>query len=264
MEDLRITLVQTSLYWEQKRKNLSHFGALLKGIKKGDTDLIVLPEMFNTGFSMMAGSLAEDMYGSTIRWMRKLAGSKDCTVTGSLIIRSGNRYYNRLIWMQPDGIYKHYDKKHLFSLANEGHVFTSGRKKLLVKLKGWTVCPQICYDLRFPVWNRNAEGYDLLIFVANWPKKRSFAWKQLLIARAIENQAFVAGVNRIGDDGNGIAYSGDSVVLDPEGKRVSKSPVSEEFVETIALQMDSLQKFREKLPFLKDADAFELISKRKR
>ena len=258
MKDLRITTVQTSLHWEQKRKNLSHFAALLKGIKKDDTDLIILPEMFNTGFSMRAARLAEDMYGTTIRWMRKMASSKNCVVAGSLIVKSGKRYYNRLIWMNPNGIYKHYDKKHLFSMAKEEETFSAGRKKLVVKLKGWTISPMICYDLRFPVWNRNKENLDLMIFVANWPDKRVFAWKQLLCARAIENLVYVAGVNRIGEDGAGMAYTGESGVYDPLGKKVSKTKAKEERVETIILSAEHLQAVREKLPFLNDADKFVL------
>lgn len=260
MEDLKVTIVQTSLHWEQKRKNLSHFSALLKPIKKGETDLIILPEMFNTGFSMRPAALAETMYGTSIRWMKKIATAKDCVVTGSLIIKVGKRHYNRLIWMSPNGIYKHYDKKHLFTMAKEEESFSAGKKKLIVKLKGWAICPQICYDLRFPVWNRNAENFDLFIIVANWPDKRVLAWKQLLSARAIENQVYVAGVNRIGEDGNGFLYTGESAVYDPMGKKISKTKAKTESVETIELSANTLETTRKKLPFLHDADKFAFIN----
>lgn len=262
MNDLKVTLVQSKLHWEDRKKNQEHFSGMLKKIKKGSTDIIILPEMFATGFSMNSAKLAEDMDGVSITWMRVMAAEKKAVITGSLIIKDGEDYFNRLIWMSPEGSLRHYDKRHLFRMAKEDQHFTAGRHKLIVEHKGWRICPLICYDLRFPVWCRNtsSQKYDLLVFVANWPVKRIMAWRQLLIARAIENQCYVAGVNRIGKDGNGINYNGNSALIDPTGKKISRTRASVQSVETVKLSANELEKTRRALPFLNDADEFELTT----
>lgn len=262
MNDLKVTLVQSKLYWEDRKKNLEHFSSLLKRLKKGSSDIIILPEMFATGFSMNSNHLAEEMDGESIAWMRMMASEKNAVVTGSLIIKEGDDYFNRLIWMAPEGSLRYYDKRHLFRMAKEDQHYSAGRQKLIVEYKGWRICPMICYDLRFPVWCRNtsAQRYDLLLFVANWPVKRVMAWRQLLIGRAIENQCYVAGVNRIGKDGNGISYNGHSALIDPAGKKISRTRASVQSVETIKLSAHELEKTRRALPFLNDADEFELTT----
>lgn len=261
MKNLRITTIQTKLFWENTPKNLEHFANLFKRIKKNSTDLILLPEMFSTGFSMNAKKLAENMNGSTIQWMRDAAAAKNSVVCGSVIIKEGENYYNRLIWMNPDGTINKYDKRHLFRMGDEDDVYTAGFEKLIIELKGWFVCPLICYDLRFPVWSRNNalfNKYDLIIYIANWPNSRAYPWKQLLIARAIENQCYVAGVNRTGKDGNAIAYSGDSVVLNPLGEKISTTKANKECIETILLSRKKLDMLRKSFPVLLDADEFEI------
>lgn len=258
MNNLRITTVQTKLHWEDSKKNLAHFSSLLKSVKPNSTDIIVLPEMFTTAFSMNAKKLAEKMDGVSMKWMAKLASEKNAAVCGSLIIEANNHYYNRLIWMNPSGAYAHYDKRHLFRMADEHKTFSAGHKKLIVLLKGWRVAPFVCYDLRFPVWMRNHNEYDCAIVIANWPEKRSFAWKQLLISRAIENQSYVVGLNRIGRDGNKISYTGDSMVLDPLGKKISKTKPSLQKLETVTLQMKTLEDLRHSFPVMNDADTFHI------
>lgn len=254
--ELKVTLIQTDIVWEDIEENLLRYGQKIDGISE-TTDLILLPEMFNTGFSMNAVKLAEAESGKTINWMRQKASQKNAVVCGSLIVKENNNYFNRLIWMRPDGSYQKYDKRHLFNLAKEGDVFTAGKEKLLVELKGWKICPQICYDLRFPVWNRNDNGYDVLVNIANWPDKRNFAWKTLLRARAIENQAYVIGLNRVGTDGNGYYYSGDSAVIDPMGETLFEKS-DEEAIQTVTLSKEYLQEVRTNLPFLEDKDSFTI------
>lgn len=259
MEDLRITIIQSSLHWEDIDANLKSFDSKISSIPLGSTDLIVLPEMFNTGFTMNATTYYEEMNGKTFNWMSDKSKEKNCVITGSLIIKENGNYYNRLIWMQPDGSYHTYDKRHLFRMSDEHSNYTKGTQRLIVELKGWKICPLICYDLRFPVWCRNRNDYDLLIFVANWPQKRVYAWKQLLIARAIENISYVVGVNRIGDDGNGFYHSGDSSVLDYLGANLlseANSSSDNEFIETITLSYSKLESFRSSFPASKDADDF--------
>lgn len=260
---LKVTLVQSSLHWQDIDANLQMFSDKLTGISS--TDLIVLPEMFSTGFSMQAEQLAEEMDGKAVNWMHRLAKEKNAVVTGSLIIKEPNPdnedawcYYNRLVWMKPDGKYLTYDKRHLFSLSGEERIYEAGTEKLILELNGWKICPLICYDLRFPVWSRNtADGYDVLLYVANWPERRIQAWKYLLIARAIENQCYTIGLNRIGNDGNDMYYSGDSMVVEPLGNTIyHKEHI--EGITTIELNYEDLLKLRENLPFLKDADTFEL------
>lgn len=265
---LHITLVQSNLHWQDADANLQMFSDKLTGVSA--TDLIVLPEMFSTGFSMAAEQLAEEMNGKSVNWMRDLAKEKNAVVTGSLIIKAPNPdiedawcYFNRLVWMKPDGKYLTYDKRHLFSLSGEEKVFEAGTEKLIVELNGWKICPLVCYDLRFPVWSRNIEdGYDILLYVANWPERRIQAWKYLLIARAIENQCYTIGVNRVGNDGNDIYHSGDSIAVDALGNILYHKEQVED-VTTIELHYEDLQKLRESLPFLKDADSFEVNPRRK-
>ena len=258
MDNLKITLFQGYLFWEKPDKNLQNISLRLSGIRE-KTDLIILPEMFSTGFTMNAAELAEPMNGKTMQWMHKIAAQYDCVVTGSLIITEKGKYYNRLVWMRPDGSYNCYDKRHLFALGKENETYTPGTKKLIVELKGWKICPVICYDLRFPVWLRNVgEAYDLLLIVANWPERRALHWRTLIPARAVENQTYVIGVNRVGHDGNEIYHSGDSTCIDPNGNVVYYKR-DEEDVYTFTVNADELIKARRAFPFLKDADKFEIL-----
>ena len=253
---LRVTLVQTELAWQDPAANRHRLAAHFRGLV-GHTDLVVLPEMFSTGFSMAAAELAEDMDGPTVDWMREEAAALGCVIAGSLIVRDGGRCYNRLVWARPDGSLEHYDKRHLFRLAGEQEHYAAGTRRLVVALKGWRVCPMICYDLRFPVWSRSRGDYDLLLYVANWPQRRALAWSTLLRARAIENQGYVVGVNRIGKDGNGTAYAGDSVAVDFLGQPLSSEGGGDR-VETAVLDLESLRAYRESFPVHLDADRFEL------
>lgn len=263
---LRISLVQTSLAWEDKETNLDHLSKLIAPLT-GKTDVVILPEMFSTGFSMNATSLAEDDSGAGLAWMKKQAARLDAVVTGSLITEDKGQFYNRLYWVTPDGEVKHYDKRHLFSFANEEQYYSAGEFRLIVEYKGWRICPLVCYDLRFPVWSRNHHHdgtsadtlYDLLIYVANWPKARRKPWMTLLEARAHENQVYVAGVNRIGEDGKGIDHSGDSALYSPKGEKLSTLAAHAEGVETVTLDWQALAEFREKFTVWKDKDDFRLI-----
>lgn len=264
MKNLNVTYIQSELYWEDVDKNLSHFSEKINTLKE-PTDLIILPEMFTTGFSMNSKQLAEKEDGKTLQWLRQQSASNDALIIGSIIIAENNLYYNRLIAMYPDGTYNTYDKRHLFRMAQEDHHYASGSKRLIITHKGWRICPLICYDLRFPVWSRNNNGknndtvYDCLIYIANWPKPRNDAWKKLLWARAIENQAYVVGVNRVGNDGKKINYSGDSMVVDPKGVPISKATPNKSELITATLDWDVLDAFREKFPVKLDADNFEII-----
>lgn len=257
MKDLKITLVQSELTWENAKLNLDHFGKLLKNTRKNSTDLIILPEMFSTGFTMNAATVAEPMNGISVQWMKELAAVKNAVVCGSLIISVKGKYFNRLIWAEPDGNIDYYDKRHLFRLASEHETFTGGNKKLFVNLKGWKICPLVCYDLRFPVWSRTDGSVDLVIYIANWPERRAYAWNQLLIARAIENQCYVTGLNRVGIDGNENTYAGDSVVLDPLGMLLSKM-ASLQKTETVSLKYKVLAELRKDFPVSLDADKFSI------
>ncbi len=258
MQTLTITLIQANLFWEDKVANLQMLTEKINKITE-PTELVILPEMFSTGFSMQPEKLAENMEGDTIAWMRNIAATKKIILTGSLIIKEENKYYNRLIWMLPTGQYWHYDKRHLFAFANEHQHYTAGNKRLIAQVKGWKINLQVCYDLRFPVWARqaNAEEYDILLYVANWPERRSHAWKTLLTARAIENQSYVIAVNRVGNDGNNIYHSGNSLVIDALGNELYHKADAED-VFTITLQKENLQETRNKFPFLKDADGFKI------
>ena len=254
---LRVTLVQTELAWQAPASNRRSLAAHFRGLV-GHTDLVVLPEMFSTGFSMDAEGLAEDMDGPTVGWMREEAAALGCVVTGSLIVRDGARCYNRLVWARPDGSLAHYDKRHLFRMADEQQHYGAGDRRLVVELKGWRVCPMVCYDLRFPVWSRSRDDYDVLLYVANWPQRRAHAWSTLLRARAIENLCYVVGVNRVGRDGNGATYAGDSVALDFLGQPLSSEGGGDR-VETAVLDLESLQAYRRSFPAQLDADRFELL-----
>lgn len=253
MDDLRVTLVQTDLAWEDRATNLKNLAETIAALADPG-DLIVLPEMFATGFSMAPQALAETMTGDSVQWLHQIATSVGSTVTGSLMIKDGGHYYNRLFWVSPDGVQVTYDKKHLFTFAGEDKVYTPGETPLQVSLKGWQIRPLICYDLRFPVWTRNrAPFYDLAIFVANWPAKRSAHWRALLKARAIENQAYVIGVNRVGSDGNGYDHSGDSAVITPLGETLFEAHRNE-CHHTATLSRGTLDSYRTAFPAWMDAD----------
>lgn len=256
--DLRISTLQTSLHWEDPAKNVAHFTEKIAQLPP--TDILILPEMFTTGFTMKPEAQAEDNGGIGLKWMQQQAQAKNCVITGSISVKENRNYYNRLYWVKPDGSFLSYDKRHLFSMGKEHEHYTAGNSKLIIDYKGWKICPLICYDLRFPVWSRNAPEtpYDLLIYVANWPEVRSFPWKQLLIARAIENQCYVAGVNRIGLDGTDMAHSGDTVVLNPRGEAISYTKAYEDSLETLTLSYQALTDFRKAFPVLNDADRFTI------
>jgi omega-amidase len=257
-EILSLALVQSALHWENPQANRDQFAQLLANISP--VDLIVLPEMFTTGFSMSPLNLAEEMEGPTLNWLRERAREHAAAITGSIICKEQDHFVNRLLFVYPNGEYKYYDKRHLFSLAGEDKHYQPGAEKLILEYKGWRINPQICYDLRFPVWCRNTEHFDLQIFVANWPKRRAVPWKTLLKARAIENMCFVAGVNRVGEDGNGVDHSGDSVVRDPLGTRISSLEPGTENVALVKLEYNLLSQARTKFGFLNDADDFILKS----
>ncbi len=257
MPDLRVTLVQSMLHWEDADANRAMFGDMLSTLK-GTTDLIVLPEMFTTGFSMRSSELAEEMNGATVAWMKEHARVLDAALYGSVIITEGARCYNRGLFVTPDGEVTVYDKRHLFRFANETDHYSAGSERVVVEWRGWRMLLQICFDLRFPVFARNRGDYDAILYVANWPEARRFPWSQLLIARAIENQCYVAGVNRVGMDGKGIHYSGDSAVIDPRGATIASVEAAHEGLATVSLERDALEDFRAKFPVAMEADDFEL------
>ncbi len=257
-EILRTAIIQVDLAWEDPGKNLRIFSEKIEKIKE-EVDLIVLPEMFSTGFSMNAGPLAENMEGPSLQWMKHTANTTKAAVTGSLIIKEGDKFYNRLFFVFPNGSYKTYDKRHTFTLAKEDQTYTAGKDRLIVEYKGWKICPLICYDLRFPVWARNTSDYDLLIYVANWPETRIHAWDILLQARAIENMSYCIGVNRTGNDGNDYKYNGHSAVYDCLGKNLFPTDRLQEFSEIVYLESSHIKETRDKLKFLQDRDSFNLI-----
>ncbi len=257
MQDLKVTLVQSMLHWEDAAANRSMFSEKLATLK-GTTDLIVLPEMFTTGFSMRSLELAETMDGETVRWMRAQAKTLDAAVYGSVIITEGGRYFNRGLFVEPSGKVSVYDKRHLFRFADETDHYSAGKDRVVVAWRGWRILLQVCFDLRFPVFARNRGDYDAILYVANWPEARRYPWSQLLIARAIENQCYVAGVNRVGMDGKSNHYSGDSVLIDPRGEVNGNVEPSQEGTATVTLDRNALTDFREKFPVAKEADDFEL------
>ncbi|MES2134423.1 MAG: amidohydrolase [Bacteroidota bacterium] len=258
MQELIVTTVQTQLYWEDPDKNLAHLSEKLRTV--GITDMIVLPEMFTTGFTMKPELLAEEHGGKGLQWMQKNAAEKKCVIVGSISVKEHGNYYNRLYWVKPDGHFLCYDKRHLFSMGKEDEHYKKGNQKIVVEYKGWKICPLVCYDLRFPVWSRNTkqDPYDVLIYVANWPEVRSYPWKQLLIARAIENQCYVVGVNRIGVDGHQINHTGDSAIINPKGELLNKTKANEDMAESISISYDALQDFRRAFPVLNDAENFSI------
>lgn len=267
MEKLIFTTIQTNLYWEDKKANLAMLEKKVLGIAE-KTNIVLLPEMFSTGFSMQPELLAENMEGETIAWMKHIAKQKSIILGGSIIAEEEGNYFNRFIWMQPDGKFGYYDKRHCFTLAGEDQHYASGNKRTIASVGGWKINLQICYDLRFPVWSRQqlkadeqngiATEYDVLVYVANWPERRNHAWKTLLQARAIENQCFVVGVNRVGNDGNQLYHSGDSMVVSPMGE-VLYQKAHDEDVHTISLEKSKLEEVRKNLPFWKDADGFMVV-----
>lgn len=262
MSALSITTIQTNLIWEDKAANLYALEQKINSIQ-APTEIVVLPETFSTGFSMQPSLFAETMEGETLNWMKKVSTQNKIILTGSIIIEEEGKYYNRLIWMLPNGEYGYYDKRHLFAFGQEDKFYNAGNKRLIAQVKGFKINLQVCYDLRFPVWARqqNKSGgmeYDVLIYVANWPEKRSHAWKTLLCARAIENQCYVVGVNRVGTDGNNIYHSGNSLVIDPLGQVLYHMPDDED-VNTSTISKDYLNEVREKFPFWKDGDEFSLV-----
>ena len=262
MSTLTITLIQTNLHWEDKAANLKMLEEKINSIKER-TEIVVLPEMFSTGFSMKPELLAETMEGETVQWMKRIAAAKKIILTGSVIIEENGNYYNRLIWMLPNGQLGFYDKRHRFGYAGEDDQYTAGSKRLIASVKGWKLNLLVCYDLRFPVWARQQQDdnpeYDVLLYVANWPEKRVHAWKTLLQARAIENQCYVIGVNRAGTDGNDIYYSGESMVIDAMGEVLYTKKDGED-IYTITLEKTALDAVRNRLPFLRDADEFQINS----
>ena len=256
MQDLSVSIIQSALHWNDAAANRAHFDALIADIQT-PTDLIVLPEMFTTGFTMDAAACAETMNGDTVAWMKLLAQDFQVTLCGSLIVEERSSYYNRLIWASPDGGVRHYDKRHLFRMVNEHEQFSVGSERPVFELGDWRIRPLICYDLRFPVWSRGIDEFDLMVVVANWPAARQSAWQVLLPARAVENQCYVAGVNRIGHDGNDIRYAGESGVIDYLGNPVVGC-ADQPCTETVNLSGAALERYRKKFPAWLDADRFTI------
>src|SRR5262245_58976208 len=254
MNDHRVTLVQTALHWHDPRANRSMFDALLDPLV-GATDLVVLPEMFTTGFTMEPESQAEIADGPTVDWLRHKARQLNAVLVGSISTRDGNRHFNRLTWMRPDGSGAAYDKRHLFRMGREHEHFSAGEARITVELRNWRICPLICYDLRFPVWSRNRNEYDLLLYVANWPERRRYAWQTLLKARAIENLCYCVGVNRVGADGADVMHCGDSMALDFLGQPLFAES-TQAFVQTVTLKRAALDEHRQRFPAHLDADDF--------
>ncbi|MEX1002517.1 MAG: amidohydrolase [Crocinitomicaceae bacterium] len=264
MQDLNVAIIQTTLEWEDKEKNLSHFNCLIeKQLKGKQVDLLVLPEMFNTGFTMNAKKLAEKMDGSTVSWMKEKAQDLDCEVGGSIIIEEEGQFFNRFLIVDQNQIKVYYDKRHLFRMADEHKHYSAGKRRVVYTLNGWRILLQVCYDLRFPVFSRNRtidgkKEYDLSIYIANWPEKRNQVWKILLQARAAENQAYCLGLNRIGVDGNDISYSGDSMLVDPWGTIQQQFAEKKESVKILTLDSSVIEHLNERFPAFKDADSFNI------
>lgn len=256
MQDLNVALLQANLVWEDKQANLQKLEQMLEKVPD-DVHLVMLPEMFSTGFSMKPEAFAEPEDGPAVQWLQEQAARARKVLTGSLIIEEGGRYYNRLFWMRPDGSYETYSKRHLFSMAGEEKHYAPGQDILITELNGWRICPMVCYDLRFPVWTRNVQDYHVLLFVANWPERRVKHWQVLLQARAIENQCYCLGVNRVGEDGNGVDHSGHSGAYSPAGEELAFAS-HQETVLLASLDWQAMQKVRRYMPFLQDRDRFDL------
>lgn len=255
MQNLRISLVQSEIHWHEINANLAMYEEKIWSLK-GETDVIILPEMFQTGFSIENTNLAEPINFTSFKWLKQLAAQTQAVITGSFMVKEGGKTFNRLIWMKPDGGWAKYDKRHLFRMAGEDEHFDFGSERLIVEWKGWKICPMVCYDLRFPVWSRNINlEYDLLLYVANWPAVRISAWDALLKARAIENVSYSIGVNRVGTDGNGIEYNGHSAAYSPKGETLAYSETEE--IITLTLDRKALDEFRTKFPAHLDSDAFK-------
>ena len=261
---MKVSLIQANLHWEDRDKNLHHLGVLMDRVDS-DSKLVILPEMFSTGFTMKPEQLAELHPGPALDWMRKKSKEKQLTVCGSVSVKDSEKFFNRLYWIDPNDNILHYNKRHLFRMASEDAHYSCGHQKIITRINDWNICPLICYDLRFPVWSRNrfdkTSGnwdYDVLIYVANWPEVRNYPWKQLLIARAIENQSYVIGVNRVGRDGNGYEHSGDSMVVGPKGEILASANPHEEAILNFNLDKAYLNEFRRNFPAGLDADEFEL------
>ena len=255
--ELHVVGIQADLVWENLTQNLAFFEEKINALSK-NTDLVVLPEMFTSGFTMNPYKVAEKMNGNTVSWMQKMASENEIAICGSLVIEENEKYYNRLVFVHPSKKIETYDKRHSFTLAGEDKVYTSGKEKLIITYKGWKICPLVCYDLRFPVWARNTENYDLLIFMANWPVTRIKAWETLLKARSIENMSYVIGVNRTGKDANNYDYSGNSLIVDYFGEEISNLQHSEVGIVKAALVNDEQNRIRKKLGFLNDKDFFKI------
>jgi omega-amidase len=255
--ELSIAIVQTSLVWENIEANLSRFNHLIRGIKN-QPHIIVIPEMFTTGFTMNVNHMAEPLGGRTVNWMLEIANQKNFAVAGSIIVEDDDKYYNRFLFVTPSGDIFQYDKRHLFSLGNEHLQFTKGTRRVVFEYLGWRILPQICYDLRFPVWSRNCNDYDLMINVANFPGSRRKVWNTLLLARALENQCYVLGANRIGSDGMDIDYTGDSQLINARGQIIAQLKPNEEGIIYGTFNLSELVEFRKKFPILPDADEFEI------
>tara|TARA_B110000003_G_scaffold172618_1_gene172230 strand:+ start:75726 stop:76505 length:780 start_codon:yes stop_codon:yes gene_type:complete len=256
-DELKIAAIQVDLFWENKEKNLRLFEHRILQLD-ADTDLIILPEMFSTGFTMQPSAVAETMQGATVQWMLAIAESTNVGMVGSLVIKENNQYYNRVVFVKPNRDINTYDKRHLFSLAGEDKVYTSGENRLITLFKGWKICPLICYDLRFPVWSRNCNDYDLLLYVANWPIPRISSWDALLKVRAIENMSYCVGLNRVGEDANGYLYNGHTKVYDCVGKEIASTTEGDEEILQCILSKSLQEKTRKKFNFLNDRDLFTI------
>lgn len=254
-EQLKVALIQANLAWENPKANRENFTKIINGVN-ADVELVILPEMFSSGFTMNAPAVAESMAGETVMWMKQMAAHKNAAIVGSLVIVEENKFYNRLLFVEPSGKITHYNKRHTFTLVGEEKVYTAGTNKVVVNFKGWKICPLICYDLRFPVWARNTEDYDVLLYVANWPKPRVAAWNALLKARAIENMAYCIGVNRVGIDGVNSLYTGHSSVYNVLGEELSNIKPNTEQVKIVTLEKRHISAYRNKFKFLNDRDYF--------
>lgn len=255
MENLKITIIQPDIIWENIQANLEKYSEMISEIE--NTDVIILPEMFTTGFSMQPEKLKETMDGISVQWMKKTSAKKNAAIVGSLIIEDEGKIFNRAVWIFPDGKSQYYNKRHLFTLGQEHLNYSAGNEKIIVEFKGWKFCPLICYDLRFPEWTRNTENYDVVIFMANWPSPRRHHWKTLLNARAVENQSYCVGVNRTGTDGTGLNYSGDSCLVSPQGN--AEFMGEEQAVQSFEISYSELYNYRKSLPFLEDRDKFYIV-----
>lgn len=253
---MNVTLIQTELFWEDIEANMNHFSTLINEVNEL-TDIIILPEMFATGFTMNAEKYFEIMDGKIVNWMKEKSIEKNAAICGSLIIKESNKYYNRFVFVCPDGAIFTYDKKHLFRMGEEHNQFSSGTQQIIIDYKGFKILPTVCYDIRFPVWLRRTKkiNYDMMIVVANWPERRAEHWKTLLQARAIENQSYVIGVNRIGNDGNGIYHAGDSSVINAKGEIIFQQ-THQSFAKTVNINLDELTTWRNTFPVIEDADSF--------